>query len=131
MTTVIGPQAFVTERVFIDPTCGCVSIPYGTDNELVVTITDGDGRAIPINNDTVTITVKDERGGNLIFEKTNGPGEHCEPSQGTTIFVLTPSDTEAADPYVRTVWLFEIRRVTGGGEIYAHIFGDFLVEPTI
>lgn len=119
------------DQVEVAPDCSDIILPYGTDNELVAIVKDGDGKAIPITTDTITMTVKDGRGGTLIFTKSNGPGSHSDPAQGETIFDVSSSDLSAADPYAVTVWLYELRRQTAGGSVFAHVAGRFFVEPTI
>ena len=106
-------------------------IQRGTDNTLSVTITDGDGRAIAITNDTVKLTVKTGVGGDLVFDKTNAPGSHSDPANGETQFEINPADTATASETARTYWVYDVRRIDVGGEERIHIRGDFTVEPTV
>lgn len=115
----------------VEPSCGDIRLPYGTDNELVAILQDGDGRAIAITTDTVTMTVTDGRGGSTVFSKSNAPGAHSDPDQGETVFAILAADIIAADPHTTTTWLFEIRRTDNGGLSYSHLAGRFIVEPTI
>lgn len=115
----------------LSPDCIDIVMPYGTDNELTAVLKDGDGKAVPINTDTITLTVKDGRGGTLIFQKTNAPGAHTDPAQGETVFAIAATDISTADPYSCTTWLYELRRTTNGGLTYVHLSGRFVVSATI
>ena len=115
----------------IEPDCLNLSLVKGTDNELEITITDGDGKAVAITADTITMTVKDEPGGSTVFLKSNGPGAHSAPALGQTIFVIDAADTATASDDATTYWVYEIRRVTGTGDQRVHIQGDFTVRPAI
>lgn len=115
----------------IQPTCLNLSIVSGTDNQLEVTITDGDGKAIAINNDTIDFTVKEWLGGALVWTKSNGPGAHSDPGLGQTIFNIAAADTVTASTSAVTWWVFEIRRITAGGDERVHISGAFVVRPAI
>lgn len=103
----------------------------GTDNTLTATITDGDGRAVVITNDTVQLTVKTGVGGDLVFTKTNAPGSHSDPANGETQFEIDPADTAAASETARTYWVYDVRRIDVSAEERIHIRGDFTVEPTV
>lgn len=131
MTCTVGLRTVTCGQLVVAPDCNNIYMPYGTDNELQAIIKDGDGKAVPITSDTVTLTVKDSRGGAVVFTKSNGPGSHSDPAQGETIFPITPADTATADSYAVTTWVYEVRRVTGGGDVYSHLTGRFIVEPTI
>lgn len=123
--------ASVCEDLPIQPDCINLTIQRETDNQLEVVITDGDGKAIAINNDTITMTVKDEPGGSVVFTKSNGPGSHSNPGLGQTIFTIAAADTSSASASTTTYWVFEVRRIAAGGDERIHIKGDFIVEPTI
>lgn len=117
--------------VSIVPDCYDLSIVWGTDNQLEVIITDGDGKAIAINNDTISLTVKEELGGALVWTKSNGPGAHSDPGQGRTIFTIDAADTATAAAATTTWWIYEVRRTTAGGDERVHISGSFVVRPAI
>ncbi len=119
------------ESLPIEPTCLILSIVRGTDNQLEVSITDGDGKAVVITNDTITLTVKDEAGGSTVFVKSNGPGGHSAPALGQTIFNIDAADTATASATATTYWAYEVRRITAGGDERVHIQGDFVVRPAI
>lgn len=121
----------VCQSIQVEPTCVDLSIVWGTDNQLEVTITDGDGRAVVITTDTIALTVKEETGGATVFSKSNGPGEHSAPALGRTVFAIDAADTAAASATAWTYWVFEVRRTTGGGETRVHISGAFAVRPAI
>jgi hypothetical protein len=115
----------------IEPACVNVALVWGTDNELEVSITDGDGKAIAINNDTITFTVKDEPGGTTVIAKSNGPGSHSDPANGKTVFAIAAADTALAPATADTYWALEVRRITAALEERVHIQGDFIVRATI
>lgn len=115
----------------IQPGCVNLSIVWGTDNQLEFTITDGDGKAVAITNDTIAMTVKEELGGALIWTKSNGPGQHSAPALGQTIFEIDAADTAAASTIANTWWIYEIRRTTAGGDERVHLTGSFVVRPAI
>lgn len=119
------------DDIVVAPGCGDIFLPYGTDNELVLVVKDEDQKAIDITADTVILTVKDGRGGNQIFQKTNAPGGHSDPTEGETAFAIDAADISTAQPYETTTWRYEVRRTAAGGEISAHLAGLFIVEPTI
>lgn len=131
MTCTVGLRQAQCEQLVVAPGCYDIAIPYSTDNELVVIIKDADCKALPITTDTVTLTVKDSRGGAVVFTKSNAPGGHSNPAQGETIFAIASTDIATADPYNTTVWRFEIRREDAGGSVYSHLAGQFIVGPTI
>jgi predicted secreted protein len=124
------PAAECTE-LLIEPACVNISLIWGTDNELEVTITDGDGKAIAINNDTITLTVKDAVGGTTVIAKSNGPGAHSDPGNGKTVFVIAAADTALAPATTTTYWAHEVRRITATLEERVHIQGDFIVGATL
>ena len=115
----------------IEPVCFNLSMVRETDNELEITITDGDGKALPIGVDTIDFVTKDEPGGAVIFAKSNGPGDHSAPDLGQTIFVIDKADTVAASSSAATYWVYEISRTAAGGAERVHIVGDFHVRPRI
>jgi hypothetical protein len=115
----------------IEPVCFNLTMVRGTDNQLEITITDGDGRALAIGADTIDFVVKDQPGGSIMFSKSNGPGDHSNPDLGQTIFNIDAADTSAASATAVTYWVYEISRTTGGGETRVHIIGDFTVRPRI
>jgi hypothetical protein len=131
MTCTLGLRTFECDELVVAPECGDIILPYGTDNDLVAIVKDGDEKAIPINTDTITLTVKDGRGGTLIFAKVNAPGSHANPAQGETVFSVSSADISSADPYAVTVWRYEVRRQTSGGAVFSHVSGRFIIEPTI
>lgn len=115
----------------IQPVCINLSIVWGTDNQLEVTITDGDGKAVAINNDTIAMTVREEIGGALVWTKSNGPGSHSDPGLGQTIFEIDAADTATASTTAATWWVYEIRRTTPASDTRVHISGSFIVRPAI
>ena len=115
----------------VEPRCFDLSIVWGTDNQLEATITDGDGKAIAINNDTVAFTVKEAVGGAAVFVKYNGPGAHSVPGLGQTIFNIDAADTATASATAWTYWIYEVRRTTAAGDTRVHLTGQFAVGPTI
>lgn len=119
------------QELAIQPDCYNLSIQRGTDNALEVIVTDGDGAAIDISLDTITLTVKTARDGDLVFAKSNGPGDHIGPIIGKTVFDVAAGDTATASTTATTYWVFDVRRVTAGGDERIHIRGDFIVEPTV
>jgi len=121
----------VCPALSVEPQCFDLSLVWGTDNELEATITDGDGKAIAINNDTISLTVNESVGGAAVFVKTNGPGQHSEPGQGQTVFEIDAADTATASATAWTYWIYEIRRTTAGGDTRVHLTGQFAVRPTI
>lgn len=133
MTCASSPNCvrLVCSELPIQPTCLNLSIVWGTDNQLEVTITDGDGKAVVITNDTITMTVKEELGGALVWLKSNGPGGHSSPDLGQTIFEIDAADTATASTTAATWWVYEIRRITAGGDERVHISGAFIVRPAI
>lgn len=126
------PCARITaDELAVEPVDLRLSLVRGTDNELEITITDGDGKAVVISSDTITLTVKDDPGGTVQIAKSNGPGDHFAPELGQTLFEIDKADTIAADPLTTTYWVYEVRRITGAGDERVHIAGDFVVRPTI
>lgn len=117
--------------IAVAPVCFTLGMLRETDNQLDVTITDGEGRAFAIGLDTIDLSVKDESGGAVQFAKSNGPGDHVEPALGRTIFAIEPADTSSASTTATTYWVYEISRTTGAGETRVHIVGDFVVRPRI
>jgi hypothetical protein len=115
----------------VEPDCYNLSIVRGTLNRFEVVLTDGFGKAVAINNDTVEFIVKDDPGGSVVFSKSNGPGEHSDPGQGETIFEIDETDTASASETAYTYWVYEVRRTTITGDLYVHITGGFVVRPTI
>lgn len=115
----------------IEPVQFCLAMVRGTDNQLEVTITDGDGRALAIGADTIDFVVKDQVGGSVMFSKSNGPGDHSNPDLGQTIFDIDAADTVGASATATTYWVYEISRTTGGGETRVHIVGNLIVRPRI
>lgn len=115
----------------IEPVCFNLVMVRETDNQLEVTITDGDGRALAIGADTIDFVVKDQIGGSVMFSKSNGPGDHSNPDLGQTIFDIEAADTAGASSSASTYWVYEISRTTGGGETRVHIVGNLTVRPRI
>lgn len=134
--TCVSPNAtgcarLACESLTIDPVCYDLGVVWGTDNQLEVTLTDGDGKAVAINNDTVDFTVKDDLGGSVVFTKSNGPGDHSAPGLGQTIFDVDAADTATAGATTTTYWVYEVRRTTAGGDERVHLQGAFVVRPAI
>lgn len=110
-----------------------VEVQMGTDNELVVTLTNKTGTAVNITNDSVKFTAKsDFAGTNKIVTKTNGVGQHTDPASGKTTFVLTKTDLSTLTPADEETWKYEVRRVISGNNrevIYIH--GDLILKPSV
>ena len=117
--------------VCVVPDCYNLSIVRGTYNRFQIILTDGDNKAIAINNDTVEFIIKDDPGGSVIVSKSNGPGDHSDPANGTTIFEIENADSLAANETTSTYWSYEVRRTNPLGDVFVHITGQFTVRPTI
>lgn len=118
--------------VVIRPACVDITVQRGTDNPIEVVLTDGDGKAVDLTPDTATMTVRKSLAGNLVFQKSNGPGSHIDPVNGRTLFEIekTDIDDEASETLVE-YWVYEIRRITGTDDERVHLAGAFVVEPTV
>lgn len=112
--------------IVIRPACVDIILQQGTDATLEVILTDGDGAAVDITNDTVTMTVRESIGGTLLFQKSNGIGEHNEPLRGSTLMVIEPADIPAAG-----VFVYEVRRLLQAGTERIHISGTLTIEAAI
>ena len=115
----------------VEPDCVNLSIMRATYNKLQVIITDGFNKAVGINNDTIDFIVKDERGGSVVFQKTNAPGAHSNPSQGETTFEIDETDTATANETTSTYWMYEVRRTNPVNDVFVHLTGQFIVRPRV
>lgn len=110
-----------------------LDVQQGTDNAIEFQLTDNDGNPVDLTNDNVKFTARDEFGGTVtIATKTNSPGQHLDPANGKTIFVLTKTDLETLTPDSQTTWKYEVRRVfaaTNYEVIYIH--GNLILEPSV
>lgn len=110
-----------------------LEVQQGTDVTITFQLSDDDGVAVAITDDTVKFTAKDGFGGEVTIEtKSNGPGQHEDPVDGTTTFVLTKTDLTTLTPTDQVGWKYEVRRVFAISlreVIYIH--GDLLLMPSV
>lgn len=104
-----------------------------TDATITFQLADGDGDGVDITNDEVKFTAKDDFAGTVkIATKTNGVGQHVDPTTGKTTFVLSKADLTAAVDTEEETWKYEIRRVfSGTGREVIYIHGDLLLKPSV
>ncbi len=120
------------QRVCIRPANIDVCLVRATTNVLEVVLTDAAGVSVDITNDTVKFTVRDGPGGTVEIAKSNGPGEHLDPTEGRTEFTI--EKTEIDDEVARTTetyWFFEVRRITPAGVENVHIQGRLVITPDV
>jgi hypothetical protein len=123
--------SLVCSAATVEPDCVNLSIVRGTQNRFEVIITDGFGKAVAINNDTIEFIVKDEPNGTAVFTKSNGPTEHSNPSLGETVFDIDEADTATASETETTYWVYEVRRTNPVSDVFVHLTGQLIVRPTI
>lgn len=110
-----------------------IEVQQGTDATITFQLTDEDGAAVDITLDGVKFTAKDDFAGTVkIATKTNGSGQHADPTDGQTTFVLTKSDLTAASDTEEETWKYEVRRVFAGtGREVIYIHGDLVLKPSV
>jgi hypothetical protein len=109
-------------------------VARGTDNSLSFTIKNDSGTAIDITNDTITFTAREDFAGpTKIPTKSNGVGQHSDPTNGITVFVVAKEDIDdEAFPAKDSVWKYEVRRIaSGSGDEFVHYQGNFTVKPSV
>lgn len=116
------------------PTEQNIQVLRGTDNDLVFTIKDASGTVVDISLDTVDFSVREGFAGPVrIAKKTNGPGQHTDPTNGITTFKVLRTDIDdEVQPGSSTTWKYEVRLTDGGtGDEFVHFQGDFIVQPAV
>lgn len=110
-----------------------IELQQGTDAVLEFQLTDGTGTAVDLSGDEVKFTAKDEFAGTVtIATKTNGTGQHSDPVEGKTVFVITKDDLTTTTPAEQILWRYEVRRVFAGTNrevIYIH--GELVLMPSV
>lgn len=117
------------------PTDKNISITRNTDNDLEFIIKDDLGAVIDITNDTVKFTAVDSFAGpTRIATKTNGVGQHSDPTNGKTKFVIAKEDIDdEVSRSIDTVWIYEVRRIKAGAgsDEFVHYMGKLTVKPSV
>lgn len=117
-----------------------INIKKGTDQTLRFQLTDGSslqgtgGNPIDITLDDIKFTAKDGYAGTCkIATITALAGTHPNPTNGEFLVALSSADTALASSNVTTCWLYEIRRVIGGGagDEVVYMEGNLFVEPAV
>ena len=124
----------MAQEIPISPACVEVRVRRGTDTVLDFVLTDGAGRAINITIDDVVFTLKDSIDGVVLDQQTSSAGAHYDAIGGRVVFELprTLIDDEA-EPECDTFWVYEVRRIVGGGAgpQHVHIQGEFIIQPAV
>lgn len=125
MTCVIKSKIPVADLV---PSLADIAVYQGSAEAFEVLLLD---RNVTVNIalDSVIFTVRDRIGGDIMLQKTNGPGEHFDAANGKTVFYIDEADLISTD--VSREWVFEVRRRLPTGVEHVHIFGRFLVVPAV
>lgn len=100
-----------------------------TDHLLEVTLQDGDGEAVNLEDSQVTMVIVDRAGGTVKFEQTNEPGSgHVDEANGVTRFSV-PRTTFAGltvqRAYTWKYWIYRYSLVLE--QRTPHFFGDLRV----
>jgi hypothetical protein len=115
--------------VSVLPVCVHLEIIRGTDVGFIFTLTDEDGVAQDITNDTVKFTAMDKADVRQI-ELTNGVGQHYSPSEGRTQFDIVASETDTVVKSADVIWTYEVRRIYASGDEKVWFQGEFRISPT-
>ena len=121
------------QTIDLTPEIITIEAQQGTDVTLEFQLTDANGTAVDITNDTVDVTVKDDFDGNVkIATKSNGPSEHSDPANGKSIFVWTKTETTTSTPTEQVDWVYEVRRIfAGSGKEVIYIQGTLSLFPSV
>lgn len=110
-----------------------IDLDQGSDKPIEFQISKG-GQAVNITNDTIYFTARDFYFGNVtIPTKANGPGQHSDPENGKTMFVLERDEviSEGNEAYTAT-WYYEVRRLDAStGLEMVHIQGRLNLKPMV
>ncbi len=121
------------QTVDLTPEIVHLDVQQGTDNAIEFQLTNNLGAAVDLTSENVKFTARDDFAGAItIATKTNGPGQHSDPANGKTIFVLTKTDLDTLTPDSQVTWKYEVRRVfavTNYEVIYIH--GNLILEPSV
>lgn len=124
----------MAEVAAIDPACIDIRVQRGTDNDFEFILTDGEGDAVGIAADDVTLTIKDDFDGAVQHQQTSSAGSHLDADGGKVEFSIPRTDIDdEANPGSQTSWVYEVRRIIGGGagDQIVHIKGEFTIEPSV
>jgi hypothetical protein len=121
----------VDDCVSIVPSETCFRMQRGSTTRIDCVLTDGQGEPIDITFDTVTLTIKNYKGGTSKIQKSNAPGSHLDPENGRTVFEIIPADITDPQTGDAFYWVFEVRRIQPGGVSAVHIEGQFIVDPQV
>jgi hypothetical protein len=103
-----------------------------TDAEVEFQILKGDGTPRDLTNHAVKFTAKSDYGGTVMIEtKTNAVGEHTDPTEGKTMFVITKDDTTTDTPADEVSWVYEVRLVEGNGQESVYVYGELALVPVV
>lgn len=106
-----------------------VDILVSQDADFVIgfVLTDGLGVPLNITGDTIKLTIKDYIGGTQKIQKVNT--SHSDPANGYTIFVIGKTDIAVSAD--KLFWVYEVRRIQGGGNEAVHLAGDFIADSAV
>lgn len=111
-----------------------IQVSRGTDNDQPFTIKDASGAVIDITLDTVDFTVREGFAGPIrIPKKTNGPGQHTDPTNGITTFkILRTEIDDEVQSGTATTWQYEVRLTQAVTlDEFVHYQGNLIIQPTV
>lgn len=110
-----------------------IELVQGVDSVIEFQILRG-GLPVDITNDTIDFTARDGYGGTVtIATKQNLPGQHTDPTNGKTVFLLSRTDTRVVGSEGYDVrWVYEVRRImASSGYQMVHISGDLVLKAMV
>jgi hypothetical protein len=121
------------KRIDILPSSVDIEIQRETTVTLEFVLTDGDGKPLNIEADTVKFTAKETPGGTAtIPTKTSAAGAHLDGAGGRVEFTIEKTEIDnEANRTTKTFWVYEIRRTQPGGEEFVHISGSLVIHPDV
>lgn len=88
--------------------------------------------ACDLTSETVKFTARTSLNGTIVFEKTNEPGDHVDPTAGKTMFQVERTDLATLPTREYVTLVYEVRRITDASPAghYVHAHGNLVVKLT-
>lgn len=108
-----------------------IRVARDMDATFLFVIKDKFGQRVDITSDTVRFTLLDGPGGTVIYQDSNGSGEHSDPTNGVATFTVARAETRAEldSPAQLATWVYEVRHITAAAVHTICYQGRFTVLP--
>ena len=103
----------------------------GDDKIYELEVTDKQtGNAVDITGTTIKLTLRETPTDSIFLQKSNGPGEHSDPSNGKTEFAIDAADTSSLSNEKHT-YVFDVEITKTDTKVETLLIGKFIIIPEV